>query len=158
MIRFWGELALCPYADGKTFWLRSPIVYEGSSGPVHVPRGFETDLASTPRAFWNLVPPWGKYGEAAIVHDWLYWTQRCTRLQADNTLREAMGILHVDGWQRDAIYFAVQEFGFIAWNDNARLGKEGYSRMHVDGARVKCWKRKRLRAVVKGAANGNDSK
>jgi hypothetical protein len=41
--------------------------------------------------FWSAdLSPNGKYSKAAIVHDYLYWTQGCTREQADNLLDIAM--------------------------------------------------------------------
>ena len=40
---------------------------------VTVPAGFITDGASVPRAFWWLCAPVaGPFGEAALVHDWMY--------------------------------------------------------------------------------------
>ena len=41
-------------------------------GIVVVPAGFATDFASVPRAFWRLLPPFGEYMLAAVVHDYLY--------------------------------------------------------------------------------------
>ncbi len=38
---------------------------------VYIPKGFLTDGASVPRPLWSLIPPWGIYGNAAIVHDYL---------------------------------------------------------------------------------------
>ena len=148
MIRFGHDCALSPYEDGVTWWLYWPVVYYGSRGVIRVPRGFDTDFASIPGPFTNILPRWGKYGRAAIIHDWLYWTQRCSRKEADDTLLEAMYVLGVAEWQRNAIYRAVRLFGWIAWRDNARLVKEGYSRMHNSGARQRCWKRKRLLAAT----------
>ena len=44
---------------------------------IVVPAGFETDLASVPRAAWALIAPWD-VARAAIVHDILYKTIRQT--------------------------------------------------------------------------------
>lgn len=38
---------------------------------VIIPQGFLTDGASVPRMFWSFFPSWGKYGQAATVHDFL---------------------------------------------------------------------------------------
>ena len=148
MIRFGHDCVLSPYEDGVTWWMYWPLIYYGSRRSWRIPRGFETDFASVPRIFTNILGRWGRYGRAAIVHDWLYWTQRTSRKEADDTLLEAMCVLGVAKWQRQAIYWAVRLFGWIAWKDNARLASEGYSRMHVYGARGKCWQRKRLRSSV----------
>lgn len=37
-----------------------------------VPLGFESDRASVPRVFWNIIPPMGKYSIPALIHDLLY--------------------------------------------------------------------------------------
>ena len=83
---------------------------------VYVPAGYLTDGASVPRALWSLIPPWGPYGQAAVVHDivceYLSVTvdgrpTGVTRKQCDDILLEAMTVLCVPGWQRQAIYHAV---------------------------------------------------
>lgn len=35
-----------------------------------IPKGFKTDLASVPRIFWSVFPPFGRYAEPAVIHDW----------------------------------------------------------------------------------------
>ena len=54
-----------------------------SSEIITIPKGFVTDLTSIPRFFWSAFPKSGPYMSAAILHDYLYWDQRCTREQAD---------------------------------------------------------------------------
>lgn len=36
---------------------------------VAVPVGYVTDFATIPQIFWSIIPPWGKYGKAAVIHD-----------------------------------------------------------------------------------------
>lgn len=71
---------------------------------VTVPAGYLTDGASVPRVFWSMLPPWGAYGQAAVVHDLLceYLSivdhgilKRITRKRCDDILDEAMGVLGV---------------------------------------------------------------
>lgn len=45
---------------------------EYSNDKVVIPVGFITDFASVPFIFWWIFPPWGRYGKAAVLHDWLY--------------------------------------------------------------------------------------
>ena len=53
---------------------------------------------------WNILPPTGPYGKAAVLHDWLYRTAgKATRAQADRVLREAMEALGVGWWTRHAL-------------------------------------------------------
>ena len=64
--------------DGRTLWaLTEDLVYWPSNGhdPIVVPRGFVTDLASIPRPFWSWLPPDGPWAKAAVIHDFLYYTQ-----------------------------------------------------------------------------------
>ena len=68
-----------PMADGITWtiWKRFRY-YVGdldSKEVVNVPVGFQTDFASIPAILRPLVSKWGKYGKAAIVHDYCYWEQ-----------------------------------------------------------------------------------
>src|SRR5438046_8797712 len=48
---------------------------EGSGDRVDVAIGFQTDFATVPRPLWIVLPKWGRYGNAAVLHDWLYWKQ-----------------------------------------------------------------------------------
>lgn len=86
-----------------------------SGGVIEVPEGFETDFASVPRFFWRIVPPWGKYSPAAVVHDYLYSTGEAPRDIIDQIFLDLMGELGVKGWKREAMYWAVRTFGGWAW-------------------------------------------
>jgi hypothetical protein len=79
-----------------------------------------TDFASIPRGLWNILPPTGEYGKAAVLHDWLYCTggldnwaraNRFTRAQCDRIFLEAMTILGVCPWKRRLMWLAVRAFG-----------------------------------------------
>jgi Protein of unknown function (DUF1353) len=90
---------------------------------IVVKAGFKTDLASIPRALWNILPPVGKYDAAAVLHDCLYQLGgvpylygTITRAEADAVLLEAMGVLGVSRWQRWTIYAGVRAGGWKVWN------------------------------------------
>lgn len=90
----------------------------GEDGKViEVPEGFETDFASVPRAFWRIVPPWGRYSPAAVVHDYLYATRRMSRREADGVFLKLMRRLGVPLWKRSFMYAAVRGFGGRAWDE-----------------------------------------
>jgi hypothetical protein len=89
---------------------------------VLIPAGFETDFASVPRFFWRIVPPWGKYSPAAVVHDFLYATGVVSRRRADKIFLRAMCQLDVAWWRRQLMYRAVRAFGWIPWNNHRRKG------------------------------------
>ncbi len=136
MSRFTDALIVSPLADGKTWVLIQPFGYQvgdlGTGDVVDVAVGFMTDFASIPRCFWLFLPRWGKYGNAAVIHDWLYWSQGRSRAEADTIMFEAMGILDVPAWQRYPIYWAVRCFGFIAWARNQWDREAGFDRVLKD--------------------------
>lgn len=81
---------------------------------IVVPDGFVTDFASIPRGLWNLFPPTGKYGHAAVIHDYLYRETFIDRKMCDKIFRDAMKELGVNIVSRNIIYFAVRIFGGFA--------------------------------------------
>jgi hypothetical protein len=48
-----------------------PLVYRGQRDTFVVPAGFRTDFASVPRVAVWLIPRFGRYTLAAVLHDWL---------------------------------------------------------------------------------------
>ena len=109
--------------DGCTWTLTTELTYyvgfEGNSEKIVVPEGYVTDLASVPRWLWSIFPPFGKYLNAAIVHDYIYstggWIGRAhdgtvpyTKAQADVIFREASGVLGVGAISRWLMYQAVK--------------------------------------------------
>src|SRR5438046_10170088 len=73
MSRFTEALVVTPLADGNTWVIVRPFGYdvgrEGSGDRIDVRMGFMTDFGSIPRLFWIALPKWGKYGNAAVIHD-----------------------------------------------------------------------------------------
>lgn len=141
--RFGGKLFMVLLDDkthpslrgGRSLWaLAEEITYAPSdgSGVITVPKGFVTDLASIPQPFWALLPPDGPWVKAAVIHDYLYYTQgsgvwKChprsitaakdyTRPQADWILRDAMQDRGVGGFKRNVIYLAVRVGGQHGWD------------------------------------------
>jgi hypothetical protein len=84
-------------------------------GVIVVSAGFVTDLASIPRLFWDILPPFGKYTEAAVIHDWLYRCHLFPRAICDAVLLEAMQLCGVGWISRQIIYRNVRAFGWAAW-------------------------------------------
>jgi len=119
MSRFTENLVVTPLMDGKTWVILCDFGYavgsEDSDDVINVPISTQTDFASIPRIFWAILPRWGKYGNAAVIHDWLYKDQQLSRKQADDIFLEAMGVLCVSAWQKHTIYWAVRAFGWWAW-------------------------------------------
>jgi hypothetical protein len=75
--------------DADTWRLVDDLVYQGRWERFVVPAGFRTDFATVPRVVSWLIPRFGVYTLAAILHDWL-----CTEgiRSGAVTSREADGI------------------------------------------------------------------
>ena len=111
------------FADGRDWMIFETIEYSigNSCVKIIVPKGFVTDYASIPKPLWSFgLPPHGKYGKAAIIHDYLYWKQDCTRKQADNLLLIAMKESGVSTLQQSEIYHGVSAGGESAWESNKK--------------------------------------
>lgn len=109
------------WAVSKTF-----VYYIGeknSSSWVEIPVGYLTDGASVPRIFWNVIPPWGRWGQAAIVHDYLCeylkiktteGEKSITRKECDDIFLEAMLVIGVPPYKAKMIHGAVAFYRTIA--------------------------------------------
>lgn len=116
------------------YFLTAPISWTPNPGQeryeaVTVPPGFVTDFASIPRIFWSILRPDGEYAYAAVVHDYLYWTQTRTRDEADDILKMAMEDFEIGATKVGTIYNAVRLGGQVAWNGNAKKKAQGERRI-----------------------------
>jgi len=92
----------------RTLHYRSDIL----GHTIAVPAGFVSDGASVPRALWSIYPPFGKYLEAAVVHDWFCVLGHKGESPIDYKMAakvfdEAMKVCHVNKWRRFKMYWAV---------------------------------------------------
>lgn len=103
---------------GRDEWILDRLLAYDSdtAGLIEVPAGFKTDFASIPRIFHRLLPQNGEYDAPAIIHDYLYATGIFPKAKADLIFLEAMKALGVAWWKREAMYQAVNAFGWFAWN------------------------------------------
>lgn len=88
-------LPLCFYMreDGETVALvLQEMIYRTCRGSYTVPAGFASDGCSLPPFLWRLFghPFSMHYLREAILHDWLYWIQPCSRRIADIEFRELL--------------------------------------------------------------------
>jgi hypothetical protein len=120
-----------PFVDGRNWIVRERLTYRIgiSQDLLTVPVGFVTDLASIPPALQSFIQQNGPSLLPAVVHDYLYWKQTCTRDQSDQILLLAMIEHAVPEAQRFAIYQAVHFAGMFAWDENARSRRVGLVRI-----------------------------
>ena len=130
--KFSGVPTLYAFVDMDYFVVLSPVSWTPASyknSQVNITRGFITDFASVPRLFWSLVPPTGRYGFAALFHDYAYWQQTMNRTDADELFSDTMIELEVSSWTRRLLYYSVRIFGFVAWRNNAAAKSTGDKRV-----------------------------
>lgn len=130
-------VTVTPFADSRHFIVERDTVFRiaGSEQPIVVPAGFVTDFASVPRAFWSGLSPHGQYSRAAVLHDFLYWTQSCTRAQADRLFLLMMKQSGVSPADRQTIYRTARAAGEGGWLRNRAARDAGLVRVIPDGHR-----------------------
>ena len=123
------------FTDGEAWTVEAPMEWRiGETDTVLVvPKGFVHDKASVPRALWSFFPKSGPYTRAAVIHDYLYWAQPCSREQADNLLMIAMKESGVSWFRRKVVYRGVRLGGGSAWSKNAEERTRGLPRFNPYG-------------------------
>jgi len=106
---------------GWRLWrLAEPLVYEvgclGSGRVIRVHKDFVTDGPSIPSFLWPVLPVWGSWGRAGVIHDYLCCLiaqntphpEAPTRDDADRIFLEAMEVLEVGRVQKYLLYWGVR--------------------------------------------------
>jgi hypothetical protein len=125
-LRLSNEAVILRPVNGKHWKLVEPLEYTVNGWKIQVPSGFVTDLASVPRFLWAIIPPFGNYTAAAVIHDWLYERQSIEGVPIDRGVADlvflyGMRDLEVRKSRRLAMYWAVRVFGWIPW---IKMGKQ----------------------------------
>lgn len=112
----------------ESFKFYSDTIFPEGRVWIEVPVGFISDGASVPRFLWSWLPPFSKYGQAAVLHDYLveggevmfaedpkaYEARfKVTRAQADRIFLEAMEVLGVGRLKRYIMYFGVRAWAIL---------------------------------------------
>jgi len=130
MSSFTTPLVVSPLPDGRRWKLVNSFTYrigsDTSQEKIVIHNGFITDFASVPQFLYWFLPPWGKYGKAAVLHDYLYKHHSVkisetrymafNRRKADEIFLEAMGVLGVKNWRKYPMFVAVRLFGGLSWS------------------------------------------
>ena len=118
--------AVRAFGDNK-FWITiedMEYIIGRTQDRIIVPKGFVTDFASIPQGLWSLgLSPQGQYSRAAVVHDYLYWSQGCTRAQADRLLVITMKESRVGTFDEVVVYNGVNLGGQSSWDNNTKERK-----------------------------------
>ena len=151
-----------PFTDGRHWIVKEPLTYivGASKESVTVPVGFVTDLASIPPALQSIIQQNGDYLLPAVVHDYLYWKQTCTRAQADGIFLLAMIEHKVSRVHQTAIFQAVRAAGEYAWNSNTRERAAGRPRIippqYLKIPANVSWESYQQQLIAAGVAEGPD--
>ena len=115
------------FLSNKKAVLLQDYIYSINGYDIKVFRGFITDGASVPKSLQWIYDPFGKYINAAVIHDYLYSTYNNTginRALADKVFNFIMKETGVDNKTRRKFYTAVRCFGETSWKP--KLKNEGY--------------------------------
>jgi hypothetical protein len=89
-----------------------PVRYSGAVDTFEVPAGYRTDFASVPRIAVWLIPTFGRYTAAAILHDYLITDQipagRVSSIDTDGLFRRVMRELGVPPVKRWLMWAGVR--------------------------------------------------
>ena len=83
---------------------------DGELKKIVINKDFITDFATVPRLFWRVLPPYGNYTNAAVLHDFLYFTGIFDRKTCDQIFALAMKKDGVKKWKIWIMYRAVRFF------------------------------------------------
>ena len=103
--------------DATTWELLEAAIYAGHTDRFTVPVGFRTDFASVPRVLTWLLPRYGLFTRAAILHDFLVRSGAIGRADADGLFRRAMRELGVSFVRRWMMWAAVRLTSGLAGAD-----------------------------------------
>ncbi len=103
---------------GPTLWLLdAPVHYQGKHEQFEVPAEFCTDFASVPTICTWLIPRYGVYTRAAVLHDYLCQEAhvgRFNRADADGIFRRCLRELGVSFTRRWLMWAAVRAGGLMS--------------------------------------------
>lgn len=121
--------------DPPVFMVAYPMKYtvNKTNHEIIVPFGFITDLASIPKGLWWWESPQEATMAPAILHDYLYWQQVCTKDESDAVMYLAMQDVNMGAISQRAVYAGIRTpFAQFAWNANRNAKAGGELRFFTD--------------------------
>ena len=83
-------------------------------------KGFKTDGGSIPKAFQNIIAPFGKGIFGFTVHDAFYGTYYVDRYIADNLLYAINDLSGMGVFKRNSVYYSLRAGGGFAWDNKVQ--------------------------------------
>ena len=89
-----------------------------------VPAGFYSDGASLSKVLWPILghPFNSDVREAAVLHDWFYYSGIVSRREADRMFRQAMKACGANFVKRYLYWSGVRLGGWVPWNNYRARG------------------------------------
>jgi len=113
--------------DGYNWRLDRQVWFSDHGAVFIVPKGYVTDFATVPQFIWWLIPTYGNYTAATVLHDWLITyalpNRRVSSRRVDRVFREAMQSLGVSAPRRWLMWAGVR-WGALG-NKRRRAGSLG---------------------------------
>ena len=126
------KFKVCEFADSKQisgsfYILQHDLHYVSADGIKYtVLEGFIHDGAS--KAF---LKRFGKYSNAAILHDVLYRSHVVSRYDADELFLEAMKYSGVSSWRAYSYYWTVRAFGGFSYSKPTEEIVDGLAHVYI---------------------------
>lgn len=114
---FFNKLKVEVEIKGEVRTLLTPLEYYSKrvDEKIIVPKGFETNYGSIPRAFRNIIENDGLGTYGYVVHDYLYGTQKFEKNLCDLILKDSLIELGFSKTMANIVYYALLIGGHKAY-------------------------------------------
>lgn len=119
-----NSLKVSPLEGNHEYWV---VLEDYERRGVKVPAGFITNFLTRWGFLKWIIPAWGKYGWAAVIHDFLYESGIYARKMADLVFLRVMEDDKVNKFVRVLFYIIIRLIGWYRWNQLRAIERK----MHV---------------------------
>lgn len=117
------ELIVSVKQNGKIWVLQDDFHFYLDDTIIVVPKGFETDFATTPMLVDFIFGYEFKFSKANVIHDYLYSTKKYDRKTSDYIYYKSLIKLGISTTKSRIAYLSVRIFGNKFWNLEGRKGE-----------------------------------